>query len=160
MDDADKAPPADVVRAPRGRLRDAVKTIAVFALLGPVVGYVSVAVPFALSEGSRSSVHQSLLTAVVNLPFGAVFAFVFGGVPAFVTGLLVAALSFRPMPATMRIALAAALGFVVVLVLQRWAAEAVAGGGAVVLPLAGALSAAACAWISRRWVPQLDAGSE
>ena len=133
--------------------RQPLKTVALFALLGPVIGYVAEFLPLSFLDGKPEEIGLTLLAMVAFLPVGLMFAFFFGFLPALATGLAVAAADHWLGPGTLgfRVANCFLAGG-----LMTWLVLAVAGNvepsqGWMNLTLygTGALAAAICGWLTR-----------
>jgi hypothetical protein len=66
-------------------------TVLIFLIVGPLVGYFAIMLPFALTaiEGPNSLI-EGVLGVFALLPLGGLFAYMLGYVPALVTGTVVA----------------------------------------------------------------------
>lgn len=137
-----------------------VPTILIFLVVGPLVGYFAIITPVALTavEGPFGPL-EGMISALALLPFGGLFAYMLGYVPAVVTGFAVALVDCITDLGSYRTPAAIVLGASVTLILlfsigvgDASAGEMVEGFGAVAGSV-GAIAGGVCAMIAPRRVP-------
>jgi hypothetical protein len=142
-------------------LKAVLPTILVFLLVGPLAGYFAIILPIALTAvPGLDGMLQGVAGAIALLPFGALFAYALGYLPALVTGIAVAAMDCVADLGEYRTAAAIVAGAGITLLMLAGAVglevpenaeidlRFAAGAGA-----AGAIAAGVCAMIAPRRVP-------
>jgi hypothetical protein len=137
-----------------------VPTVLIFLVAGPLVGYFAVMLPIALTaiDGPFGFL-EGLVGALAMLPFGALFAYMLGYLPALLTGLAVAAADCVVDLGTYRTPVAILAGSGVTLVLLLNVADAENSIETGLLPFGGvaaavgAIASGVCAMIAPRRVP-------
>jgi hypothetical protein len=161
---ADAVPPPVPAASPARRswlaaAKAVLATVAIFTLVGPVVGYFALMLPVgATSIGGVEGVFQGLLAVVVMMPFGVPFAYFVAYLPAALTGLALAMLDLVVDLRTYRIAVAILLGAGITLALvHRVSGEGTEFGSfdgivpfAAVAAATGGIAAAVCALLAPR----------
>ncbi len=101
----------------------AIIIVLVYALVGPLVGYVLL-IPFATiaaAQFSSGTLIESLYAVLSTLPFGLLLSYVFAGALALATGIAIATVAYRRGLVPVRVAVAApAVVFVVFTVLHHF----------------------------------------
>lgn len=136
-------------------------TVLIFLVVGPLAGYFAFMLPLALTAiGEPHGVLLGLLGMLTMLPFGGLFAYALGWMPALATGLVIATIDcvadldeFRT-PA----AIATGAAITVALLLAAVGLEEPVmfhgyAGAAAIAGSVGAIAAGMCAMIARRRVP-------
>jgi hypothetical protein len=137
-----------------------VPTVLIFLVAGPLVGYFAIMLPIAVTAiDGPFGVLEGLLGAIAMLPFGALFAYMLGYLPALLTGLAVAAADCVIDLGAYRTPMAIVAGSCVTLLLllnvsdvENPLATGVSGFGSAAAAV-GAIAAGVCAMIAPRRVP-------
>jgi hypothetical protein len=134
-------------------LKNAVLTLAVFTLAGPLIGYLVLTGAVAiLTSKDLAEALKTALGLLVMLPIAGLFAIMLAGVPATVTGAFVAALDYNGSVRLYRTPIAivtgALAGFVTI-----WTFAPADIGSMLAYTSVAAISAAACARLTRRGAP-------